>query len=190
MELAPAGVRFVEQGDDPIRPESKTHRRIEAARGYLTLRMPSQALRELSAIDDPGRFAGEVCLLSAESLRQLKKYSDALDLYDIALARFPTDTGILTGMAWCFKRLDDLPRAIESTLQAYRLEPENAVLLYNLACYYSLADDKAQALSWLGRALRLDRDLCRLIPSEPDFDSIRHDRDFRFIVESCLEADE
>ena len=64
------------------------------------------------------------------------------------------------------------------------LVPDDAVLLYNLACYFALSDQKEAALSWLGRALRMDRQLHRLIPMEPDFDSLRSDPDFRFIIKS------
>jgi len=56
-------------------------------------------------------------------------------------------------------------------------------VLYNLACYFALASDKVHALSWLGRAIRMESSLRELIPDETDFDSLRDDADFRLIVE-------
>ena len=78
------------------------------------------------------------------------------------------------------------------------------VVLYNIACYYSLAGDKAQALSWLGRALRMEtalrkqmteepefgrKSLRELIPDEPDFDQLRNDPDFQYIANLELTTD-
>ena len=85
-------------------------------------------------------------------------------------------------MAWCYKRTNQLPRAITSMEQAYRIAPKQAVILYNLSCYWSLAGNKTQSLSWLGRALRMDKALRQLIDQETDFDSLRHDPDFQMLI--------
>ena len=66
--------------------------------------------------------------------------------------------------------------------RAYRIAPKQAVILYNLSCYWSLAGNKTQSLSWLGRALRMDHELRRLIDDEADFDSLRNDPDFQLII--------
>jgi len=94
----------------------------------------------------------------------------------------PDDVDLLMTMAWCYKRTNQLPRAITSLERAYRINPKEAVILYNLACYWSLAGNKTQSLSWLGRALRMDNDVRRLIDDEPDFDPLRNDPDFQLIL--------
>ena len=66
---------------------------------------------------------------------------------------------------------------------AYLAHRETPVVLYNLSCYYALAGQKTQALSWLARALRMDADLRRLIPDETDFDPIRNEPEFIKLVE-------
>jgi hypothetical protein len=66
--------------------------------------------------------------------------------------------------------------------QAYKISPKEAVILYNLSCYWSLAGNKTQSLSWLGRALRMDASYRQLIDDETDFDPLRHDPDFQMIV--------
>ena len=48
--------------------------------------------------------------------------------------------------------------------------------------YYSLAGDKTQALSWLGRALRMKSSLRSLIADESDFDPLRDDPDFQYVT--------
>ena len=86
-------------------------------------------------------------------------------------------------MAWCFKRIDQLPQAIDAMKLAYQFHKDVPVVLYNLACYYSLAGEKEDALSWLGRAFRMDRQLLKLIENETDFDPLRNDVDFQHLLQ-------
>lgn len=161
---------------------ARRERRLEAARGYLALDMPKQALRELNAIDSPDDCPFAAHQLRGEALRQHADYESALAAYRRALAVEPTDLSVLLGMAWCFKRTDRLPEAIGAMEQAYLAAPKEAIVLYNLACYHCLAGHKAEALSWLGRSLRLDGSLRKLIRDESDFDSLRQDPDFQFVT--------
>ena len=89
---------------------------------------------------------------------------------------------MMIGMAWCLKRTDRLSRAIEVMQVAYEFHPEEPIVLYNLACYYALSDDKGNALSWLGRAVRMEGALRELVAEEADFDTLRHDDDFQLVV--------
>lgn len=154
------------------------------------LSMPKVALRELRQIRKRLAGDGDFELLCAECFRQLEDYSTALKHYRNSLRHHSRRSEVHSGIAWCLKRLDDVPNALEAALEAYRLEPENSVLLYNVACYHSLMGNKSQTLSWLGRALRMDGMLRRLIRDETDFDAIRMDPDFQFIVETCGQQDE
>lgn len=163
---------------------NRSERHLEAARGYLTLDMPRQALRELRRVSDDAEHAAALHSLRGEALRQNENFDEALRAYQHALALDPSDLITLLGIAWCNKRIDRLDDAIAVMHRAYDAAPNEAVVLYNLACYYALADNKVDALSWLGRALRLDAGLAREIPEETDFDSLRNDEDFRFIVDA------
>ena len=153
-------------------------RRMDAARGYLMLDLPDRALRELNEIVDAGEATFDYLLLRGEVLRAKGDHHRALEAFLKAHAAAPEDLGVLLGMAWCYKRIDRLDQAIETTRLAYESHQNVPVVLYNLACYYSLAGEKEQALSWLGRALRMDRDLMELVPDETDFDPVREDPDF------------
>lgn len=168
----------------PINPQRLRIRRLEAAQGYLALDMPDHALREMRRIDNPQEVRFDFCQLKGEALRQKRRHEEALNAYRQALEENPDDLGVLMGMAWCYKRLDQLPRAIQTMEQAYQAAPREPVVLYNLACYFALAGDKTQALSWLGRAIRMEPALRQLIPDETDFDPLRNDSDFQFIVNS------
>lgn len=163
-------------------PKRRRDRFLEAARGYLTLEMSDHALRELRRIDDPHEVQFEVSQLTGEALRQKKEHEAALAAFSQALEDKPDDLTVLMGMAWCYKRIDQLPKAIFMMEQAYQARPEEPIVLYNLSCYFSLTGEKEQALSWLGRSLRMEPSLRALIPDEPDFDVLRNDPDFQFVV--------
>ena len=162
----------------------REERRLEAARGYLALHMPDHALREIDAIGRGPADAFAVHQLRGEALRQAGEISEAVVAFGKALAEEPNDSAVLMSLAWCYKRNGQLAQAITAMQQAYCRSPREPVLLYNLACYFALAGRKAQALSWLGRALRMDASLHRLVRDEPDFDRLRHDPHFRFIVDA------
>ena len=155
---------------------------LAAAEGYLELGLPRQALESLAEIADPDKAPFKVPYLQGEALRSLERHAEALEVFEAALRENSDHVGLLMAMAWCYKRTDQLPRAIAAMDQAYQVSPREAVILYNLSCYWSLAGNKAQALSWLGRALRMDQDLRKLIPQEHDFDTLRQDPDFLLVV--------
>lgn len=155
---------------------------LNAAEGYLMLEMPQHALECLDAVIDPQRAQFTYNYLRGMVLRQMGDHYAALDAFDLALEEQPEHMSLLLAMAWCYKRTDRLERAINAMEQAYAADPTAPIVLYNLACYWSLAGNKTQALSWLGRALRMNRELGRLIPDEQDFDQLRHDPDFELLV--------
>jgi tetratricopeptide (TPR) repeat protein len=157
-------------------------RHLAAAEGYIALGMYTHALAALDKITNPEEAAFELNYQRGDALRHLGRHDEALVSFQRAFEEKPDDVDLLMAMAWCYKRTDQLPRAITSMEQAYRIAPKQAVILYNLSCYWSLAGNKTQSLSWLGRALRMDNDYRRLIDDEPDFDSLRNDPDFQLII--------
>jgi Flp pilus assembly protein TadD len=154
------------------------------------LDMPLHALRELEAAGESADCAFDYHSLCAEALRQNRDHELALDAFRRARAERPNDVSVLLGMAWCYKRTRQLPRAIAVMEEAYRISPDEPIVLYNLSCYYSLQGNKAKALSWLGRALRMRAELRKLIADETDFDSLRDDPDFQFIADAHKIVDE
>lgn len=163
-------------------PHRNQDRRLLAAQGYLELDLPDLALAELDRIAPPHDEEFTVNCLRGEALRQKADWSGALNAYQQAILEAPHNIGVLMAMAWCFKRTGQLPRAIAAMQRAYQIAPKESIILYNLSCYFALAGDKANALSWLGRAIRMDSSLRDLIPEEPDFDGLRRDPDFQFVT--------
>ena len=160
----------------------RTQRLLDAARGYLLLHMPDQALAELSGVEEPGDLEFDWHSLRGEALRERLDYRNAITAFERAQAIQPQDLDVLMGLAWCYKRTNQLPKSIAAMHRAYQGHPDIPIVLYNLSCYYALAGEKEQALSWLGRALRMQSDLKDLIADETDFDPIRNDIDFRQLL--------
>ncbi len=158
-------------------------RAIEAAQGYLMLDLPDAALRRLGIFADWEETPPAVEQLRGEAFRLKEDYERALQHFE----RVPDDSeknlDLQMGKAWCFKRIGRLDKAIESMRAAYRGSPKVAIVLYNLACYFSLAGEKEEALSWLARAFRMDSSLRKLVPRETDFDPIRNDQDFIYLMQ-------
>jgi len=157
-------------------------RRMDAAQGYLILELPDLALRELNALAQAEKTSYEYFLLRGEVLRAKDEYHTALEAYLQAHTESPEDLHVLLGMAWCYKRIDRVDQAIETMRLAHESHQNVPIILYNIACYYALAGEKENALSWLGRALRRDPSLLDLIPDETDFESLRHDPDFAHLL--------
>jgi tetratricopeptide (TPR) repeat protein len=164
------------------RARNRHEKLLRAAEGYAELGMHPQALASLNEIERSGGADFAVNFLRGDILRNLERYEEALVSLHRAFDEKPNDVALLMAMAWCYKRTNQLPRAITSMEQAYKIAPKEAVILYNLSCYWSLAGNKTQSLSWLGRALRMDKSFRKLIDEETDFDPLRHDADFQMIV--------
>lgn len=149
------------------------HRLLDEAEGYLMLEMPEYALRILQSRDEWPRMTFEACFLKGEALRSLDRHREALAALDVAAALRPDDVGVALAQGWCYKRTNRLAEAVDALERAARSEPDNALIHYNLACYWTLAANPSRALEELAVALSLDPELRRLIAEESDFDALR-----------------
>lgn len=163
--------------------ERQRAQRLAAAEGYLQLDMPDHALEQLRGIAELGELQFVWHLMRGECYRAKRDWAAALTEFRACYEVQPENLSVLLGQAWCYKRVDRLSDAIAIMHEALQKHAQQPIVLYNLACYYALAGDKPHALSWLGRALRMDRSYARLIQQEADFDLLRHDPDFRRLVQ-------
>jgi tetratricopeptide (TPR) repeat protein len=159
---------------------------LESAEGYLELGLPQPALDSLEQVSPTARKEDPFVYhsLAGEALRQLEQYAAAIDHLTKAQAERPTAIAIYIGLGWCHKRTNQLPEAIRVLEQAEEVArkldvpSQLALVLYNLACYHSLAGQKGEMLSHLREALEIDPDYRQAIADESDFDPYRHDPDF------------
>jgi tetratricopeptide (TPR) repeat protein len=164
-------------------PDKRRKRQLDAAEGFLSLGMPDHALDSLKQISDLGPSEFSFQLLRGDALRAKLDHERALLCYQRAHELQPRSLEALMGMAWCYKRTDRVTQSVDCMRIAYQDHATEPIVLYNLACYLALDGNREQALSWLARALRMNKSLCKLIPDETDFDSLRHDADFQHLLQ-------
>lgn len=152
------------------------------AEGYLELGMPRHALDVLARYGDPESLPDHALYLQGESLRALEQFREALEPLKRAAQGSPNNIHIWLALGWCYKRTGRIDMAIESLEEALSAEPNDALLHYNLACYWSLAKNKRQALTYLSRAIDLKDHYRSLVAGESDFDPIRSDPAFQALV--------
>ena len=98
-------------------PESspiKAKRALESAQGYLLLELPDAVMRELRHFVTAAETPLAAHQLRGEALRMRGDFEEALQSFEIVLQEKEDDLGVLMAMAWCFKRIDRLDKAIES----------------------------------------------------------------------------
>ena len=155
------------------------------AEGYLELGMPEHALTGLQRRGALVHGDARACYLMGETLRELRRYRDAVYPLRRSLELIPDDTRVCLALGWCFKRIGNIEEAIRALERAVRVEPGDAMLHYNLACYCSLARRRRRAVEHLAQALEIDGNFRELVGDESDFDPIRDDPQFQSLVSAA-----
>jgi tetratricopeptide (TPR) repeat protein len=171
---------------------------IREAEGYLDLamglseplqldqrlqdRLARRALRALARLDEDRKCHPLALYLTGQAYRVMQRFDEAVSPLTQAAQREPENIGIWLALAWCQKRIDRLDLAIESLENALAVESSEAILHYNLACYWSLAGNAKIALRYLAQSLSIDPSYRELVADETDFDPIRDLPDFQSLV--------
>ncbi len=148
-------------------------RRLDEAEGFLMLEMPLRALEILQSRPNWATMQFEASFLTGEAQRQLGDVREALPHLERASRLKPGHLGVAIALGWCYKRTHRLAQAIDALEQALRLDPEEPLLHYNLACYWSLANNPKRALEALIAALEREPDLHSKLADEADFEPLR-----------------
>jgi tetratricopeptide (TPR) repeat protein len=157
-------------------------RQLAAAEGYLALNLPERALEILQGRSEWATMQFEASFLTGETLRVLGRFREALKPLEAAAALRPGDVAVAIALGWCYKRTHRLAQAIDSLARALRDHPDEALLHYNLACYWSLANNPRKALESLATALDLAPDVRSMVADESDFDPIRNHPEFERLI--------
>jgi len=156
-------------------------RRLDEAEGYLMLDMPQRALAILQSRPEWATMQFEASFLTGEALRACGRFRDALKPLELAASLRPGHLGVAMALGWCYKRTNRLAQAIEALERAGKATPEEPLIHYNLACYWSLARNVPRAIDALAAALDLEPELQGRLALEPDFDPIRHAPEFQHL---------
>ena len=93
------------------------------------------------------------------------------------------------GLARSLVRMGKPDTGLEALEAAYQAHPEEPELFYELARHHALVGEKVLALSWLGRAIRHSQEYRQRAAEDIEFQRLRRDPDFEFLVRDAAETD-
>lgn len=161
---------YLELGELLVEPDTETP--------ATARRLLERALGELAQLPEEVRQGALASLIQGEALRAMGSWAEALGPLGRAALIDAKRMEAWLGLGWCYKRLGRLPDAIRSLDAGLAASPRQPILLYNLACYHSLAGNVAAAIDHLARAIAIDERFRDLTGTERDFDPIRSDPRF------------
>jgi len=142
-------------------------------------RLLLRALDTLAELPAEARRHPDASLVEGEALRALGEWDRAIAPLTRAAEAATGRLEAWLGLGWCLKRLGRLDEAIRALERGRYASPRQAIVLYNLACYHSLAGDVPAAIENLTQAIALDDRYRDLTGTERDFDPIRTDPRFQ-----------
>jgi tetratricopeptide (TPR) repeat protein len=174
--------------------QSRRQQALSEAEGYLDLvsglgdseaeaavrdRLAQRALDVLAELSRESSWRrGQVLYLRGQALRVMRRYREAIEPLVESTKVDSDNLHVWLALGWCYKRMSRLDLAIQALEEALSVEPDEAIVHYNLACYWSLANNPLLAVAYLSRAFDLDSNYRDLVGTERDFDPIRNHPDF------------
>lgn len=141
--------------------------------------------RALAILDDMGSAGAHLAhalYLRGQALRVAEQWNDAIAPLAQAAELEPQNTAHWLALAWCQKRVGRVDLAIQALEEALAADAEQAIVHYNLACYWALQQNVSLAVEYLARAFDIDPKYRDLVKDERDFDGIRHHPGFRAVT--------
>jgi len=96
----------------------------------------------------------------------------------------PNDAITLSRIAGVFASEGNKEKALQAVQKIMEIDPEDGLAIYNSACIYGRLDMKDEALKYLRAAFNIGyKNVRDWVKSDPDFDSIRDEPEFKKIVD-------
>ena len=99
----------------------------------------------------------------------------SMEVYPRYLSQYPDDARAHIFYATMLAKLRKIDEAREAGRKAYELSPNDAVMLYNLACLFSRLEEKETAVDYLKKACEAGYVNFEWIKRDSDFDNIRNE---------------
>jgi TolB-like protein/Tfp pilus assembly protein PilF len=131
----------------------------------------------------------QAILLSADGLAKLGRDNEVLEaarlgikLADAHLELNPDDARAWYLSGGALMRLGKVDEALERTRRAYAIDPEDAGVLYNVACNYALAGKPDEAMDYLDKAIRNGFGQRSWLENDSALDPLRDDPRFQALL--------
>lgn len=144
----------------------KPEKHIEAAKGYLWLGMPQEAMEEIKSLDFGHRYKPEVLELTVAIHMSQKRWMNGLVLARTMCDRFPLSGKPFLLTALCLDSLDRTEEARDVLLSAPSSLRRKAELHYNLFRFEMKLGNKDSARRYLKRALEINPKIKKKIRSD------------------------
>ncbi len=116
------------------------------------------------------------------ALSKLGRHEEALAASDRALQIKPDYANAHVNRAVALISIGRYEEAFAACNRALQIKPDEAVAYFNRACAHSRLNRKAEALADLREAIRLDPEWKEKAKTDPDFEGLRADPEFRRLV--------
>jgi tetratricopeptide (TPR) repeat protein len=144
--------------------------------------LAERAISALARVSGTPGAQAHVLYLTGLAYRIMERYEEALGPLRASADLDPRSVPVWLALGWCYKRVRRLDEAIRALEHALVVGQGEAIVHYNLACYWSLAGRPEQAIPYLAQSFDLDPRYRELVAGEVDFDSIRDLPDFQAVL--------
>lgn len=110
--------------------------------------------------------------------KQIDNSSFEIRFYEGILAKSPDFIEALVALGDLYTRNGFCRQGLGMDERLYQLRPGDPIILYNLACSYSLLDDKDKAFRAIKQAIHCGYDDFEHLEADKDLDNLRADRRF------------
>ncbi len=150
---------------------------VNAARGWLDLRVAAEARAELQQVSTVNACHPEVLEIWWRVHAAERRWDEALRVAEMELMTAPDRMSGWVDRSYSLHELRRTQEAREALLPAVKKFPEASLIPYNLACYACQLGDPAEARQWLSKAIaRGERDeIKQLALNDPDLAMLREE---------------
>jgi tetratricopeptide (TPR) repeat protein len=144
--------------------DEQVARQVLAVQGYVELGLLIDAQEELDSIDQDLDVVG---MLRCDLFSRQSMWQEMSELAERFARRSPENSQWWISWAYAVRRLESVEAAREILVEARKSHPEEAIIIYNLACYASVSENYEEARELLKQAPDLDA-VCKEMAMKDD----------------------
>lgn len=146
----------------------------------------NRALAVLAKLDPKTGQRAHALHLTGLVYRAMGRFAEAIEPLLASSKLDPGNLHVGLALGWCYKRIQRIDLAIDALTETLQAHEQEAILHYNLACYWSLLGNVGSAVRSLAHAFEIDAEYRDLVATESDFDPIRSHPEFQSLVSSVI----